>query len=247
MKTILMPVDFQGDASGNFKYIERIFKDEEIKLELIYVADPAQKVAHDSIQDDFRKLEATVLKGSKISYSFSIAQGNIVEELQSAINRFNPFLLMIGVQGTRLVKSLVKLVDCPLYIIPQGSEIAEVKNILYAHDFNAIQESSVLQPLRTLATAHHAKVNVLHITRDDSFTEDKGEGPLEYYLDRIPHEYASVISNDFVSAINGYINKHQMDLLVLLLREHGQNATNSKGELVEQLLTQSNIPVLILV
>ncbi|MBX2961513.1 MAG: universal stress protein [Cyclobacteriaceae bacterium] len=247
MKTILIPIDFQGDTTKQFKYIQQVFRNEPVSLELIYVADPAKQIVHDAIDTRFKTLEETVLKSSSIPYSFSIVKGNIVEQLQDAIDRFKPSLLMIGVQGTRLIRSLVRLVNCPVYIIPHDTAVTTVQSILYAHDFNSIQDSSALQRLWELAKAHHSTVHVLHIVRDDAVTEDKGEPALEYYLDQIPHEYATVVSNNFVSAINTYIEKKQMDLLVLLLREHGHNANNSKGELVEELLTASNIPMLILV
>jgi len=247
MKTILVPIDFHEASGKTFRYIESLYRDSPVSLQLMYVADPAQGISHDSIQEKFDAFEKSVLKGFSLSYIFSIAQGNIVDELQRAIDHTKPSLLAIGVEGTRLVKSLVKLVNCPLFIIPNEGDIPELKSMLYAHDFNAIQESSVLEPLWQLAKNHHAMVHVLHVTRDDSMTVDKGEGPLEYYLEQIPHEYSTIISDDFVQAINTYAGKKHISLLVLLLREHGQNATNSKGELVENLLTTANIPLLILV
>jgi hypothetical protein len=247
MKTILVPIDFHEASGKTFRYLENIYRDSPVNLLLIYVADPAQGISHDSIQEKFDDFERSVLKGYSLPYTFSIAQGNIVDELQRSIDHHKPSLLAIGIQGTRLVNSLVKLANCPLFIIPNEGDIPELKSMLYAHDFNAIQESSVLEPLWQLAKNHHASVHVLHVTRDDSMTEDKGEGPLEYYLDQIEHEYATIISNDFVQAIHTYAGKKNISLLVLLLREHGQNATNSKGELVENLLATTNIPMLILV
>ena len=109
---------------------------------------------------------------------------------------------------------------------------------------NNIKVSSALEPLWNLAQSCNAMVHVLHLSKENSLPQDKAEGPLEYYLDRIRHEYVSVKSDDFVSAINTYAADKKIDLLSLLIRHHGSNDLHSRGQLVEQLLAKTNIPIL---
>ena len=70
---------------------------------------------------------------------------------------------------------------------------------------------------------------------------------MEYYLENVDHEYASIKSDDFVGAINKYATEKKIDLLTLLLRDHGNNSLPSRGEFVQELLTRTQLPILTLV
>ncbi|MBL7856690.1 MAG: universal stress protein [Cyclobacteriaceae bacterium] len=247
MKTILVPIDFQHASGKALTYIERVFKDQSIRMELLHVSTPAEKSTKEEIQKLFEKFEFEFLKNCRIPYSLTIATGGLLEEIQKNINEKHPSLVVIGLTGNTLVKALVKLMNCPVLIIPSNNETPSIRNIVYANDFHSIKDSSALEPLWNLAQACDAMVHVLHVTREDVLPKDESEGPLEYYLDHIKHEYVSLKSDDFVAAINNYAADKKIDLLTLMIRDHGKNELQSGGQLVEQLLTETNIPVLNLV
>ena len=247
MKTILVPINFQAASGKALNYIERVFKDQSIKMELLHVSTPSEKLTKEEIQKSFEKFEYTYLKNCKIPYSLTIAEGTLMEQIQKAINEKRPALVAIGLTGNELVKSMVKLLSCPVLLIPSTNETPAIRNIVYANDFHTIKDSSALEPLWNLAQACDAMVHVLHVTKENTLPKDEAEGPLEYYLDHIRHEYVSLKSDDFVAAINKYAADKKIDLLTLLARDHGKNELHSSGHLVEQLLNKTNIPVLNLV
>lgn len=247
MKTILVPIDFQVASGKAVHYIERVFKDQSIRMELLHVSTPQEKLTTAEIQKAYEKFEADFLKKSPIPYAFSIATGNLLEQLQKTIDEKHPSLVVIGLTGNTLVKSLLKLINCPVLIIPKNNESPAIRNIVYANDFNAIKVSSALEPLWNLAKTCDARVHVMHVSKERALPKDEAEGPLEYYLDGINHEYVSVKSDDIVEAINQYASEKKIDLLSLLLRDHGKNELHSRGQLVEELLNKTNIPILSLV
>jgi nucleotide-binding universal stress UspA family protein len=247
MKTILVPIDFQAASGNALNYIEKVFKDQSIKMELLHVATPLEKLTKEEIQKSFEKFENTFLKGSRIPYTFSIVKGNLLEQIQNTIIEKSPSLVAIGLTRNALVKSLVKSINCPVLIIPDTYDSTAIRNIAYANDFHTIKVSSALEPLWNLAKSCDAMVHVLHVTKENTVPQDEAEGPLEYYLDHVKHEYISIKSNDLVAAINKYTSEKKIDLLTLLVRNHGNNELLTHGNLVEQLLSKTNIPILSLV
>jgi len=245
MKTVLIPIDFQPAAGKVLHYIERVFKDQSIKAELLHVIKPSE--SKEEVEKLFNAFEHTYLEGTRLPYSFTMTEGNLLEEIQKKIDQIHPSLVAVGLTGNSLVKSLLKLVNCPVLMIPGTIDSPAIRNIVYANDFHTIRVSSALEPLWNFAKSCHAMVHVLHITKENTVPADEAEGPLEYYLDHIDHEYVSIKSNDFVKAINTYAMEKKIDLLTLLVRDHGKNEHSSRGELVEELLTKTQIPILSLV
>jgi hypothetical protein len=184
------------------------------------------------------------LNRSRIPYTFFIKDGVLLEELQKAIHSMQPTKVMIGLEEGSLAKAFLKLTDCPVILIPRTNSKANIKTIAYANDFMNIKDSSAFKPLLELSNAFGANVHIIHVNKGKASPQDNAEAAIEYYLNAVKHEYYSVNSNDIVGAIQKYLSDKNIDLLTLLLRDHGSNELQTKGELVEQLVTKSNVPVL---
>jgi nucleotide-binding universal stress UspA family protein len=247
MNTILVPIDFQEASERVIHYIEDVFNKQPVELQLVNVVPDEDKTTDEEIQKKFSTFETKVLSKIKIRYRFSIIRGNLVEEIQRAIHFYKPSLVIIGTKGTALTKALMKLTDSPVLIVPESSKKTKIKNIVYANDFNPLKTSVAFAPLADLSKSFDAKVHIVHINKDEFITPDKTEVSLEYYLQLIDHEYASMKSDDLVAALQDYIHKQDIDVLSILLRDHGQNNLSSSGKLIEELLSKSDIPVLSLV
>jgi nucleotide-binding universal stress UspA family protein len=247
MKTILVPIDFQNASAKALSYIENVFNEQQIELQLLNVVSLKDETSDDEIQKAFKTFENKYLKNKPIPYKFSIIRGNLLEEIQRAIHFYKPSLLIMGTSGNALTKALVKLTDCAVMIIPENSSKEKIRNIVYANDFNEVKASSAFEPLQNLSQRFGAKVHIIHINKDEHTSPDGAEASLEYYLQLVDHEYSSVKSEDFVEALQDYVKREDIDVLSVLLRDHGQNAISSSGKLIEELVSKTEIPVLSLV
>lgn len=247
MKTILVPIDFQNASERALRYIENVFSAKPVELQLVNVVPTENKTSDQDIRKAFKEFESKVLKNFSIPYRFSIIRGNLLEEIQGAIHFYQPSLVIFGTSGNELTKALIKLTDCPVMIIPASSKKSRIRNIVYANDFNEVKSSSAFEPLLDLSKSFAAKVHIIHINKDEHTVPDSAEASLEYYLQLVDHEYASMKSDDFVVALQEYVKNEDIDVLTVLLRDHGQNAINSNGKLIEELVSKTEIPVLSLV
>jgi hypothetical protein len=247
MKTVLIPIDFQPGAGKVLHYIEKIFKDQSIRAELLYVMQPSEKMTKERVQESFLDFEHRYLEGTRLPYHFTALEGSLLDQIQNKIDELRPSLVAIGLSGNTLVRSLLKLVRCPVLMIPGSTDAPAIRNIVYANDFQKISVSSALEPLWNFAKFSHARVHIVHVTKEGALPSDQEESSLEYYLDHLDHEYVSIKSDDFVAAINKYSADKKIDLVTLLLRDHGNNAMPSRSKFVEELLTRTQIPILSLV
>lgn len=246
MKKILIPIDFGDAAVRAIQYAESVFKGQSAEIELIHVVPDATKT-EDQARDAFNEFEKKELKSRTLPYSFHIVRGVVLAAIQHAIHDIKPAVVIIGLDGGSLSKAFLKLTDCPVILVPMVNRCEGIHNIAYANDFNNIEESSALGTLLDLSRSFNANIHIIHVNKDENVGPDNAEPAIEYYLDKVNHEYFSMKSNDIVGAIQKYIGDKKIDLLTLLLRDHGNNNMKTKGELVEQLVTKSNIPVLSLV
>lgn len=247
MKTILVPIDFKSASEKALEYVKSVFNEQPVELYLINVVPVQDKQSDEEIQEAFKKFEDKVLKNFPLTYRFSIIRGSLLEEIQRAIHFYKPSMVIIGTSGTALTKALVKLTDCPVMIVPEHNNRSKIRNIVYANDFNTVKVSSAFAPLMDLSQAFDAKVHIIHINKDEYTSPDNAEASIEYYLQLVDHEYASMKSDNFVTALQDYVKNQDIDVLSVLLRDHGQNAISSHGKLIEELVSKTEIPVLSLV
>ena len=247
MKTILTPVDFSPTSRKAVAYVGSIFEKEPVQLSLVYVATTGQ-ASEAEIRKSFEQFEKDNLQKYSIPYSFKIVVGdNLLSEIKVICDDLRPFLVVMGINRSQLAQSLVKLTQSPILFIPENSDKASIKNIAYANDFNNIKASSALEPLLNLSRTFGAKVHIIHVCKDEVLTNDEAEASIEYYLDHVDHEYVSMKSSDFVKTIQEYLNDQDIDLLTILIRDHGNNDLRSQGQLIEQLVATAKVPVLSLV
>jgi nucleotide-binding universal stress UspA family protein len=247
MKSILVPVDFQSASIRALRYIEDVFRELPVQLFLVNVVSPEDPTDNKEIEKAFAKFEAKVLKNYPLIYRFSVIRGNLLEEIQRSIHLYRPSLVIIGTSGKNLSKAFLKLTDCPVMIIPENNSRTKIRNIAYANDFNAVKESDAFAPLLDLSQTFDAKVHIIHLNKDERSEPDAAEVSLEYYLQRVDHEYASIPSKDFVGALQEYVHREDIDVLSVLLRDHGHNKIGTNGKLIEELVSKADLPVLSLV
>lgn len=244
MKTILVPIDFQRASEKAVRYIETVFKDQPVKVELLHVAPVDEHVPDGRYREEFKQFEASALKDYPLTYRFHLKHGQLLEEIQAAVTRYHASLVIVGTDGTALTKELVKLSDSPVLIVPEQSDKKKIRNIAYASDFKDISGSEALEPLMQLSKLFDAKVHIIHVNKGEEIEPDASEASLEYYLQRIDHEYASMNSDNFVTALEKYVSDQHIDVLTVLSRAHVKSKNPGEGKLIEELVSKAHIPVL---
>jgi hypothetical protein len=86
MKTILVPIDFQNASAKALSYIENVFNEQQVELQLLNVVSLEDKSLDEDIQQAFKDFESKYLKYKSIAYKFSIMRGYLLDEIHRAIH-----------------------------------------------------------------------------------------------------------------------------------------------------------------
>jgi nucleotide-binding universal stress UspA family protein len=254
LRKILIPIDFSPVAVNTVRYASSILEKHLAEVVLVYVNTPASKMEEGVIKKLFKVFEASNLKEVSFYYDFVLMNGELLPELVHAAELFDAELIIMGTKENRqfdlsLASVLTRSVYCPVIVVPEKFNNRRIKKIAYANDYKPIRESFVFKPLWEFALEFRAKVYVLHVNQkrvEKLIPVDESESSLEYFLESIDHEWVYLTSDDMEFTINNYLKENNIDLLVILSRDHGSNQLESEGRLVSRLTAHAQVPILIL-
>lgn len=254
LQKILIPVDFSPVTINAVRYANGILEKLMAEVVLVYVNTHENPIIGHEISSRISAFEKKVLEDVCFSYEFEILDGNLLNELINAIRDHEADLVIIGSRGKRrsdlsLASALIRSVYCPVIVVPEHFKEYRIHKISFANDYRPIRDSESLKPLWEFALEFGAKVYLLHVNfrnEKEPILADAAESTLEYYLDSMDHEYVYMTDHDVEHAINHYNEQNDIDLLVILSRDHGRNQLNSEGRLITHLISYAEIPILAL-
>ena len=150
MKTFFVPVVFQGASIRALRYIEDVFREKPVRLNLLHVISADNGPDKKEVEKEFQKFESKVLKDYTLPYELNIQRGNLLDEIQKAINNTQPSMVIIATSGQKLSKAFVKLTNCPVLIVPENNNKSRIRNIAYANDFHEVKASAAFETLLDL-------------------------------------------------------------------------------------------------
>ncbi len=251
MKKILIPIDFSFAAENAIRYVNEIFREQDVEVSLVYIRSEKKSLTDTELNGLYSELHTELLSKTRLVCDFFIEDGNLTDTVKKTIDTRSIDMVVVGTKGSleddiiSNASQIVKEVTCPIIVVPENVQPGNIKKIAYANDFKDIKDSSVFKPLWSIARAFKAKVYVVHIHRGAELT-DKEEDVIEYYLDNIDHEYVYISNENIEIALNDFILEKEVDLLVILPRNHGRNDLNAKGELLNNISNKTRVPVLAL-
>lgn len=254
LQKVLIPVDFTPVSDNAIAYAVNVLQHKPSEVFFVHVKTEDSALMDLELEAIFKSHYRELLDKVTFPYEFHTTDGTLLDALLKAKAMFEADLIIMGTKGQRptnvsLAASLVRLVYCPVMVIPESYENHQIKKIVFANDYKPIRSSEAIRPLWELALDNKAKVILLHVNlqREPVLVEDDmAESALEYYLDSLEHEYIYLSSEDVEQAINNYLVEHEVDLLAILSRDHGSNQLKSESRLIAQLTAYAGVPVLVL-
>jgi nucleotide-binding universal stress UspA family protein len=136
----------------------------------------------------------------------------------------------------------------PVIIVPADTKFTSIRNVLLACDFKVVLETTPVQPIKDLLKQTSAKLNVLnidhHITANDSDIpfESKMLGTLLHDCDP---EFHFLDNKDFMDAINGFVQDHDINLVITIPKKHGLLESLFTRSHTKKMAFHSHVPVMI--
>lgn len=145
-------------------------------------------------------------------------------------------------------RDLIKKAPYPVLTIPADASYNEIKNIVYATDFQE-QDLDAIKRLAEIAKPLNAKIKIVHVTASKT-TVDKGmkrevEIKIDRFVDYENVELEFLYSEDIFNELKIYFGKTNADMIAMLDRESSSfTADLFYQNLVKKMKSYGKIPLL---
>lgn len=171
--------------------------------------------------------------GDKIKIITETRQGSVVFEIEQYCSLIKPFAVVMGSEkggplerfllGGRTISAISQL-SWPLIIVPPKAEFRTIRKIAMACDFREVISSIPAKEIAGLVQQFQAEFHVLHVSNEagDSYSDKTIEESAWFQdmLGDLHPKYHFVKSADIDNSINEYAEKNNLDLLIVVPKEH---------------------------
>lgn len=272
MNTILVPIDFSETSDNALLYAVNIANYLSCNIVLLHVnAIPVYNneynmvayTVNDSITEsqNVLKEKASLLKKDNVligEVEYYSEIGDLKSVMLNYISNKNIDIVVMGITGhsTTVGKvlfgsnavSISRESNIPVFIIPNGYEYRNIKNIAYASEYDVhITEQTGLIQIKNIASMFGANLSVLHVIPDNHLINEVESATdlfVEQKLDTTSHK-TFILSEDKAStALLDFIKTHDVDVIVLEQKKHSFLHNLIYPSTTKEVAFNSPIPVL---
>lgn len=249
MKTILVPTDFSEVAENAALYAAQIAKKNNARIILLNayhipfvpsevpVAIPTMNELEATAREGLVKTRSLMHTqvGPYIEIDLETRCGFAVEEIRNYIQEHAVDLVVMGMQGAGIIgehlvgsvtTELFGQLHTPILAVNKGSHFNGIKNIVFAYDYIALEQSKTLGALKALARLFDAHIYVLKIESEVEsgkwiqVPEAVAGVRMDHLLEGIHHSFHFVQHNNTVEGIHRFVSEKKADLVVMIPHQH---------------------------
>ncbi|QSE95899.1 universal stress protein [Fulvivirga lutea] len=222
---------------------------------------PIEPFDEDKIRESTEKRLNELSELQDIEYQLLVMPGSAHTLLSNMPEEFTPDLLVLNSEestdleaffGTK-AELLSRESNCSVLIIPENYKYQPLKRVGLALDEGETKDEISLEDLQPFIVRYEASVEAFHVTekKTEELTtaqKDIYQSLKEKMLNNDIHhfKYHTIIESDITEGIQEFIDAQNMDLLVLLYRDHGFFKRLFSPGTRKQMIRKAGIPMLIL-
>lgn len=165
-------------------------------------------------------------------------------------------LIVMGITGATKIEevligstaiSVVKNTKVPVIIVPAEAKYNLIENVMLACDYKRVAETTPLQPIKSILDATKAALHIVNvnesdkeITSDKTYQQEILHSLLKDYEPRFEFKH----NEDFMSAINDFVETNNIDLIITIPKRHGFFERFFKESHVKKLAFNSRVPLM---
>jgi len=245
MKNILILTDFSDKSWNSIVYALGLFQNEECNFYLLNAANRFENELVGGInnqvelaqvvnkRDQKRKLDSLIEKINflkrKGTHSFIpiVDENNIVEATRNQIKEKKIDLIVIGsndilskgqIFRNSVSEEVITKVKCSVLVVPEKAVFKGVNEIAFPTDFTNFYEAKLLHYITSKSSYNITSVPFLYLCKNKEKLNKEQvwnkETLHDYFTDK-QHSFHSEISEQLEESLEQFINKNQIDLIVL--------------------------------
>jgi nucleotide-binding universal stress UspA family protein len=267
-KTIIVATDFSSAAYNAANYAADMAFSVKADLVLLHVyrvplafsevpipvteeemRQHAEKSIHDLREEISRRIN------NQINVTVDVRSGSFYDELKDACSQLNPYLVILGSQGTTAAERLLfgshavhamKHLSWPLITVPQTATFSSIKKIGLASDLSNAEEPLPAEKIRILVNDLHARLHILNTAKKGKFKPETifESASLQKLLSSLSPEFHFIANDDIDEGIIDFAETNKIDLLVVIPHSHTLAEKLTRRSHTKQLVLHSKVPVM---
>lgn len=246
MKNILVATDFSKEASNAIKYAVNLALESNASLLLFHTvivpALPAELSLSLSVNDLLNKSLKQLNKiakrltsnyGEQLKVQSVCSVGFAADAIKAYAGENKIDLVVMGMKGkSQLVEkfigstttSVLKNSKIPILIIDRRVRYKSIKKIVLACDYTTIKNKSIIEPLLTICQLFKSHIYVLNVVKEveiePTISSTVAGFRLNRLLENVSHSFHFALGDDVIEAINTYVKKMKIDMVVMIPHLH---------------------------
>lgn len=246
MKHILLPTDFSENAWNAIAYATHIFKNEVCTFYLLHTYTPIiyqtefvmmnssqfelSDIIRETAEKNLEKVKQKLLStypNTQHQVETILAFNTLINEIKEQVTALNIDYIVMGTKGatgateilfgTNTVHTLNNA-KCPLIAVPKDFKVNAPTAVLFPSDYGIDFKDKHVQPITNIVKVNKSLLNVLHVSfgYELSHKNLQRKNILETLLKDSNFKFHDVRDESLENAINVFIKKNKIDLLVLI-------------------------------
>jgi nucleotide-binding universal stress UspA family protein len=257
MNTVIVPVDFSETSLNAARYATKLLTGHYgVNMILHHVYDKSEDAAE--ISEKLEQLKNHLREAGIVKMEIFAEEGSdFITELEKLARHRQADLVIMGITGRSSIGQsligsntleMVNTKACPVLIVPADCTFTEVKNVLLTSDFKDVVANTPSEPIRKFLKTSHPKLHVVNVDSEHyvSITEEYEAEKVklkEMFSDFHP-EFYFLGMNDVDEAINQFAGDKNIDLVIIVHKDHSIFSKLFVKSHTKKLAYQSNVPVL---
>jgi nucleotide-binding universal stress UspA family protein len=267
MPRFLVPVDFSAISVNAALYAVQMAESMPKKEVILYNVTEEVHAGADGTPLDFdddaflsqnlRSLESLQVNLFEMGLSPMdiVAEiGELPERIKPAIDKYGIDIVVMGISGNSAgivggnVLEISKESSCPVIIVPSEAMYKGAKKVALAVELKNIGDKTKARELiKKWLDVLNPELHFVYVgaaTEDELTEEQKAEkADIMAAFSKYNTHFNLVPGKDFSQAINGFIEKNNIDQIVIFPKRHNMFASLFSGHHTEKLAYHSHIPV----
>ena len=242
MKKILVPTDFSENAKCAFNYALNLAKQVDATITVVHIYHPSvnhmneymivadnelEKVSREQLDKFVKNNDSTIEVDVRLEQQLEL--GFAAEKLvkMSKIGEYD--LIVMGATGsTGLLEQVFGKVSlhvaqssaCPVLLIPSGVRYEPVKEIMYAIEYELVNEPALVK-LEDFSNKLNSNVHLVHVYEDIDKNPEGARSSLveKTFQQKVPNlkfTMDTISSDTVVHGLSDYAKENEMDWMVLV-------------------------------
>ncbi len=257
MKDVIIPVDFSENSLHAARFAADMLSgrnDVRVILYHMYEDDDEAETAGNYLETLSKEMQQ---KGIRQIECIKESGDDLIDSLGRLAYQKTAELMVMGIsekdewrqlfKGSNSLRMAAKNV-CPVMIIPKDASYSGMNNIALTSDFKDVAGSTPVLAIKTVLELFQANLHIVnvdnqhYVTLTEEFLAERAK--MQEMFAEFNPEFYFIGMNDFQDAITQFSKDHQIDLIIIIPKNHSFFNNLFSSSNTKKLAHSSTVPLL---